>query len=127
MQQTAVLDAGLDRPTRADHQPQDAGRHAPAAATAELVARANLGEQPAWDQLVERYGGMVWAVARSHGLGPDDTAEVSEVTWLLLTQHLGSLQQPERLGSWLGRTAAREAFRMCRLRGCEAPTPSVRT
>jgi DNA-directed RNA polymerase specialized sigma24 family protein len=96
------------------------GDHA-AAATSELVARANLGDQAAWDQLVDRYGGIVWAVARAQGLGPDDAADVSHVTWLLLTQHLGWLGQPERLGVWLLRTATREAYRMRRLRGHEVP------
>jgi DNA-directed RNA polymerase specialized sigma24 family protein len=77
--------------------------------------------------LVDRYGGLVWAVARAHGLGPDDAGDVSQVTWLLLTQHLGSLQQPERLGVWLLGTATREAYRMRRLRGCEVPTPTSTT
>ena len=62
---------------------------------------------------------MVWAVARGHGLGLDDAADVSQVTWLLLTQHLGSLSQPDRLGVWLFTTASREALRMRRLRGAE--------
>jgi DNA-directed RNA polymerase specialized sigma24 family protein len=70
---------------------------------------------------VERYGGLVWAAACAHGLGGDDASEVSQVTWLLLAQHLGALQQPERLGVWLLRTATREAYRMGRLRGCEIP------
>jgi DNA-directed RNA polymerase specialized sigma24 family protein len=120
MQRAAVLEVGLDRVGQSDHQPHHAGDHAAApAATTELVARASLGEQAAWDQLVERYGGMVWAVACAHGLGPEDAADVSQVTWLLLTQYLGSLRQPERLGVWLHATATREAFRMCRLRGWE--------
>ena len=120
MQQPAVLDGGLDRPTPADHQPHHVGGCAPAtAATAELVARASLGEQATWDQLVECYGAMVWAVARGHGLGLGDAADVSQVTWLLLTQHLGSLSQPDRLGVWLVTTASREALRMRGLRGAE--------
>ena len=98
-----------------------------AAATSELVARANLGDPAAWDQLVDRYGGTVWAVARAQGLRPDDAADVSHVTWLLLTQHLGTLRQPERLGSWLLRTATREAYRMGRLRGCEVASPTSTT
>jgi hypothetical protein len=65
----------------------------------QLVARARNGDQVAWDRLVERYGRMVWAVACAHGLGPADAGDVSQITWLLLTQHLGSLAQPERLGS----------------------------
>jgi DNA-directed RNA polymerase specialized sigma24 family protein len=91
------------------------------------VARASAGDQVAWDQLVERYGEMVWAVARANGLGHADASEVSQVTWLLLTQHLGALPQPQRLGSWLLRTATREAYRMGRLRGCEVASPTSTT
>jgi DNA-directed RNA polymerase specialized sigma24 family protein len=128
MQPTMVLDEGSDRRPPADHQAQATGGHAAAAATTcELVARANTGDQGAWDQLVERYGGLVWAVARAHGLRHADASQVNQVTWLLLTQHLGSLQQPERLGSWLQRTATREAYRMGRLRGYEVPTPTSTT
>jgi Sigma-70 region 2 len=123
MQQTTVLEEGRDRHPRANHQAPDTGGHAAASAgTSQLVARASAGEQGAWDQLVDRYGGLVWAVARAHGLGRDDASDVSQVTWLLLAQHLDALRQPERLGSWLLRTATREAYRMGRLRGCEIPT-----
>jgi Sigma-70 region 2 len=119
MQQTRVLEDVLDRPSRADRQTNDTGDHATASAgTSELVTRASAGDQVAWEQLVERYGGMVWAVAHTHGLGGSDAREVSQVTWLLLTQHLAALKQPERLGVWLLRTALREAYRMRRLRGC---------
>jgi DNA-directed RNA polymerase specialized sigma24 family protein len=124
MERAAVLDGGLDRVGHSDHQAGTASDQASApaeatvlrAATSELVARASLGDQVAWDRLVERYGGMVWAVARAHGLGAGDAADVSQVIWLLLTQHLGSLRQPERLGAWLLATTTREAVRMCRLR-----------
>jgi DNA-directed RNA polymerase specialized sigma24 family protein len=108
--QTMVLDERLDR----DHPAVPAG-------TAELVARAGTGDQVAWDELVDRFGGMVWAVARAQGLDARDAADVSQVTWLLLTQHLGRLREPERLGVWLLGTATREAYRMRRLRGYEAP------
>jgi DNA-directed RNA polymerase specialized sigma24 family protein len=109
MQQTTVVEEVLDRPSQA----------AAWAGTFELVARASSGDQAAWDQLVERYGGMVWAVARARGLGPHDASDVSQVIWLLLTQHLAALKEPERLEVWLFRTATREAYRMRRLRGCE--------
>jgi DNA-directed RNA polymerase specialized sigma24 family protein len=128
MQQTMVLEEGRDRRPPANHQAQDTGGHAAASAgTSELVSRASAGEQGAWDQLVDRYGGLVWAVARAHGLGRDDASQVSQVTWLRLTQHLDTLRQPERLGGWLLGTARREASRMRRLRGCEAPTPTSTT
>jgi DNA-directed RNA polymerase specialized sigma24 family protein len=125
MQRAAVLDRGLDRVSQSDHQAEAAidqamvraGAPAGRSATSELVARASHGDQAAWDQLVERYAGMVWAIARADGLGRDDAADVSQVTWLLLTQHLGLLREPEELGGWLHATATREAFRVCRLRG----------
>ena len=123
LMQTMVVDERLDHRRRADRQAPNIGARAAASpGTPELVARAGAGDQVAWDQLVDRYGGLVWAVARAHGLGPDDAGDVSQVTWLLLTQHLSSLRQPERLEDWLLRTAAREAFRMDRLRGHEVPT-----
>jgi DNA-directed RNA polymerase specialized sigma24 family protein len=128
MQQTIVLEKVLDRPSPANRQVDDTGEHTAASAgSSELVARASSGDQVAWDQLVERHGGLVWAVARAHGLSPHDASQVSQVTWLLLTQHLGSLQQPERLASWLLRTATREAYRMGRLRGCEVASPTSTT
>ena len=89
--------------------------------TAELVARARNGDRVAWDGLVDRYGGTVWAVARAHGLDARDAGDVSQVTWLLLTQHLALIRQPERLEAWLLRTATREAYRMRRLRVYEHP------
>ena len=120
--QAMALDVGLDRRTPAGHQAHNTSGHtAASAATSKLVARASTGDQAAWDQLVERYAGLVWAVACAHDLSSQDAADVSQVTWLLLTQHLGSLQQPERLGIWLRRTATREAYRICRLRGREIP------
>jgi DNA-directed RNA polymerase specialized sigma24 family protein len=126
MQHTMVLEEGLDPRPPANHQAQDSGGQAAVVVvvgTSQLVDRASAGDQAAWDQLVERYGGLVWAVARAHGLGRADASDVSQVTWLLLTQHLGLLPQPDRLGSWLLRTATREAYRMARLRGREVPTP----
>ena len=93
--------------------------------TAELVARARNGDQVAWDGLVDRYGGTVWAVARAHRLDAQDAADVSQVTWLLLTQHLALLHEPERLEAWLLRTATREAYRMRRLRCYEVSGPAA--
>jgi DNA-directed RNA polymerase specialized sigma24 family protein len=125
MQRTMVLEEILDRPSRADRQVDDTGDYTAASAgISELVARASSGDRVAWDQLVERYGGIVWAVARARGLGPHDAGDVSQVTWLLLTQHLAALNEPERLGVWLFRTASREAYRMRRLRGCEVADAS---
>ena len=79
-----------------------------------LVSRARCGDQQAWDQLVARYSGLLWAVARAHRLSAADAAEVAQTTWLRLVEHLARIQQPEAVGAWLATTARRESVRAYR-------------
>jgi len=83
---------------------------------ASLVRDAGAGSQQAWDGIVARYNRLVWAVARSFRLADPDAADVVQTTWLRLVEHLPAVQQPERVGSWLGTTARREALRVARTR-----------
>jgi RNA polymerase sigma factor (sigma-70 family) len=85
----------------------------------ELLARARAGDRGAWDEIVERYAGMVLAVARSYGLDAHAAADVSQVTWLRLVEHLDDVREPGRLGAWLATTTRREALRALRLAGRE--------
>ncbi|NUT46596.1 MAG: sigma-70 family RNA polymerase sigma factor, partial [Saccharothrix sp.] len=48
---------------------------------AELIILAASGDAAAWDEVVRRYARLVWAVPRSHRLGPDDAADVCQATW----------------------------------------------
>src|SRR4051794_27532823 len=83
------------------------------------LRRAAEGEQASWDRLVERYGGLVWSVARSYRLTPEDAADVSQTTWLRLVEHLGRLNEPQRVSAWLVTTAKRECLRVIRSRSRE--------
>jgi RNA polymerase sigma factor (sigma-70 family) len=85
------------------------------------VRRAAAGDQGAWAALVDDFTGLVWSVAAGHRLGPGDTAEVVQTTWLRLLENLGRIREPERLGGWLATTARRESLRLLRLRGREWP------
>lgn len=85
----------------------------------EDLQRAAEGEQESWDRIVDRYGGLVWSVARSYRLVGDDAADVSQTTWLRLVEHLGRLREPERLSAWLVTTAKRESLRVIRSRSRE--------
>ncbi len=125
MRQIAVADEDLDRRTRSNHQARKARDGAAAwSETAQLVGRAASGDQAAWGELVDRYGGLVWAIARRHGLDPQDAADVSQAVWLRLVQRLGALRQPERVGGWLATTAMRESLRVGKARGREVPVAS---
>ena len=87
--------------------------HAPSA-TARLVHAAAQGDQTAWDRLVERYSGLLWAVARAHRLGNADAADVVQMTWLRLFEHLPEIRNPDGVGAWLATTARRECLRTLR-------------
>jgi RNA polymerase sigma factor (sigma-70 family) len=77
---------------------------------APLVDRAAVGDADAWDELVERFAGLVWSIARGYGLGPADAADVSQTCWLRLAENLDRLHDRERVGSWLATTARRESL-----------------
>ncbi len=84
--------------------------------TGVLVRSAASGDRAAWTALVERFSGLVWSIARAHGLGAADAEEVFQTTWLRLTEHVGRLKEPERVGGWLATTARHESLKLIRLR-----------
>jgi RNA polymerase sigma factor (sigma-70 family) len=88
----------------------------------ELVSDAAGGDPAAWDALVDRFAGTVWAVARGHRLSASDAADVSQTTWLRLVEHLDRIEQPDRIGGWLATTARRESLRVLRMAGRQVPT-----
>lgn len=86
-----------------------------------LVHAAAEGDLGAWNELVRRYAELVWRVARSHRLGEADASDVSQATWLRLTQYLHRLTDPDRLPGWLVTTAHRESLRVLAVRRRELP------
>src|SRR5215216_2879043 len=44
----------------------------------ELVDAASAGDKQAWEELIRRFGGLVWSIARAHGLSRTDAADVSQ-------------------------------------------------
>ena len=76
-----------------------------------LVRRAADGDRGAWERLVQRYARLIWAMTRDFKLAENDAADVAQVTWLRLLEHIDQLEQPARVGSWLAATARRECLR----------------
>src|SRR6266540_927124 len=91
-----------------------------------LVKSAANGDDQAWAALVERFGRLVWSVARGHGLRAADAEEVFQTTWLRLTEHVGRLKEPERVGAWLATTARNEALKVLRAGGRVTVTDDAR-
>jgi RNA polymerase sigma factor (sigma-70 family) len=77
----------------------------------QLVRSAAEGDRWAWERLHDRYSRIIWAITRQFKLGDSDAADVFQVTWLRLLEHIDRLIFPERVGSWLATTARHECLR----------------
>jgi RNA polymerase sigma factor (sigma-70 family) len=95
------------------------------AVIARLVNLAAKGDQYAWNELVEEFGGLVWATARSYRLSHADADEVSQTTWLRLFENLDRLHDPAHVGAWLATTARRECIQQLRRASRVIPTDDV--
>jgi RNA polymerase sigma factor (sigma-70 family) len=77
-----------------------------------LVTRARRGDSTAWNELVDRYAGLVWSVCRRYRLSDADAADACQTVWLRLTEHLDDIRNPAGLASWLCTTAGRACLRI---------------
>ena len=77
----------------------------------QLVGRAADGDQQAWERLVDQYARLIWAMTRDYRLKESDAADVAQITWLRLLEHIHRLENPQRVGSWLATTARNECLR----------------
>jgi RNA polymerase sigma factor (sigma-70 family) len=93
--------------------------------TGKLVRGAADGDEVAWRGLVARFSNLVWAVARAHRLGNADAADVYQTTWLRLAEHIGRIQQPDRVGAWLATAARRECLQSLRMSAKSSPTDDM--
>jgi RNA polymerase sigma factor (sigma-70 family) len=76
-----------------------------------LVRGAAAGDRWAWERLIEQYARLIWAMTRDFKLAESDAADVFQVTWLRLLEHIDRLERPDRVGSWLAATARNECLR----------------
>jgi DNA-directed RNA polymerase specialized sigma24 family protein len=80
---------------------------------ADLVTRAAGRDQEAWNEVVERYIPLVWAICVRYGLGRQGIADVSQSVWPLLAEHLEELRgEPAALPRWLAAATRRECLRV---------------
>jgi RNA polymerase sigma factor (sigma-70 family) len=81
---------------------------------ATLVTRCLDGDGRAWTLLVERYGPVVWALARRADLSPDDEAEVFQNTWRVAVEELSKLRERAAFAGWIAQITRHQAMRLRR-------------
>jgi RNA polymerase sigma factor (sigma-70 family) len=88
--------------------------------TIALIEAAD-GDQRAWNSIVSRYSGLIWATVRGFRLAEADAADVFQATWFRLVEKLNQIRNGDGLGAWLATTARNEAIDLLRRRGRESP------
>src|SRR5262245_15584979 len=79
-----------------------------------LVLACRNGDTVAWERLVDRYQRLVYSIARHAGLDQEQSADVFQLVFAALVEHLGKIEQPALIGAWLVTTARHEAWRFSR-------------
>ena len=90
-----------------------------------LVTAAAGGDQAAWEALVERFSGLIWAITRAYRLSRADAADVSQTTWLRLAEHIDKIENADRIGAWLATAARRECLQNIRTKARTVPTEDM--
>lgn len=83
---------------------------------AKLVRSAAEGDRWAWERLHDQYSRIIWAIIRDFKITECDAADVFQVTWLRLLEHIDRLTYPDRVGFWLATTARHECLRIVEAR-----------
>lgn len=72
---------------------------------AELVKLCRSGNEKAWNELVERYQRLIFAIPRRAGLSEEQASDVFQEVFMTLFEKLDEIEQPDRIRSWLVTTA----------------------
>lgn len=72
---------------------------------AELVKACRNGDEFAWNELVDRYQRLIFAIPRRAGLSEEQAADILQEVFLTLFEKLDDIEQPDRIRSWIVTTA----------------------
>jgi RNA polymerase sigma factor (sigma-70 family) len=86
-----------------------------------LIEACRAGDQNAWNELIDRYGRLVYSIPRRYGLREADADDVFQSVLTILFRKLANLNDQTRLSAWLITTTHRECWRIGRRSG-EAAT-----
>jgi RNA polymerase sigma-70 factor (ECF subfamily) len=77
----------------------------------ELIARAQGGDEAAFEQIVRLHSERVYGALRRFGLAPDEAGEVAQEVFLRAWRGLDRFAERAQLSTWLYRIAFNEAQR----------------
>ena len=72
---------------------------------ADLVKACRAGDESAWNELVDRYQRLIFAIPRRAGLSEEQASDVLQEVFLTLFEKLDEIREPDRIRSWIVTTA----------------------
>lgn len=85
-----------------------------------LIQSCLDGDESAWNELVERYGRLVYSIPRRYGLAGPDADDVFQNVFSIVLRRLPTLRDRTRLSAWLITTTHRECWRLGKLASTDA-------
>jgi RNA polymerase sigma factor (sigma-70 family) len=76
-----------------------------------LVQACLAGDESAWNELIERYGRLVYSIPRRYGCPEDECDDIFQSVFSILIRRLDDLRDQTRLSAWLITTTRRECWR----------------
>ena len=79
---------------------------------ADLVQACLDGDAAAWDEILRRFGRLVYSIPRRYGFSDADADDVFQAVLTILFRKLDTVRDRDRLSAWLIRTTHRECYRI---------------
>jgi RNA polymerase sigma factor (sigma-70 family) len=79
-----------------------------------VIERCLAGDQRAWGDLIDRWAGLVYGLARAHSLTRAQCDDVAQTVFTALWRSLSSINDPRALPAWIATTTRRECWRLAK-------------
>ena len=79
---------------------------------ADLVQACVDGDAAAWDEILRRFGRLVYSIPRRYGFTSADTDDIFQEVMTILFRKLDTIRDRDRVSAWLIRTTHRECYRI---------------
>lgn len=86
----------------------------------ELLQQCRQGQANAWQQVITRYERLIFSIPLNYGLTRADAADIAQLTFITLVEHLDRLYEDSNLGGWLATVARRHTLHHLRKHKREA-------
>jgi RNA polymerase sigma factor (sigma-70 family) len=83
------------------------------------------GVEGAWNSVVDEFTPLVWSVAKSFGLLPDDCADICQSTWVHAIRSIDRIRHPARFRAWIVTVAKRESIKLLQFTDRHVLVPDV--